>query len=328
MNLKDFPCEKYKKLRSLGSWPAAGHYYDPEQVKAVVAAWHAGRPLLVRGEPGVGKSQLASAVAQALDWQFISVSIQPLTEYQDLLWEFDAVARLAHAQILGNLTGVENAGLEQLPDSLQRERFILPGPLWWAVRPESAARQSVLANRDGNPYLVEKPANEGLVLLIDEIDKADANLPNGLLELLGNGDIGLPVETLAGERLRRPLTLITSNDERQLPPAFLRRCLVLTIKLPKQRQDFIDHLLTFAKAHAKTPIDAIAKVPEPVIEKAAEIIRDLREKTPDGSRPPGPAEFLDLLRVAGGLGGSPREMEDNMEDLHGIVLLKDVVRSD
>ncbi|NOX91415.1 MAG: AAA domain-containing protein, partial [Gammaproteobacteria bacterium] len=85
MKVSDFPCGKKVAIQSLGSWPAAGHYYERDQIKAVVAAWHAGRPLLVKGEPGVGKSQLASAVAQVLGWQFICINIQPRTEYQDLL---------------------------------------------------------------------------------------------------------------------------------------------------------------------------------------------------------------------------------------------------
>jgi len=328
MNLKSFPCGKEKKLIKLGTWPAAGHYYDPGQIKAVVAAWHAGRPLLVRGKPGVGKSQLASAVAQALGWQFISVSIQPRTEYQDLLWEFDAVSRLAQAQIVGALAGKHNNEQNALPASLQREKFIVPGPLWWAVRPTSAKRQNALADHSDDPYLVENPKNEGLVLLIDEIDKADANLPNGLLELLGNGDIGLPVQTITGEKLRRPLTLITSNDERQLPPAFLRRCLVLTIELPKSKEDLLAHLTKIAKAHVETNVDAISRVPSGIVKKTAELISDAREKTPEGEHPPGPAEFLDLLRVAGGLGGGEEEMEENIKDLHEIVLLKSVVAPD
>ena len=328
MKFKNFPSGKSKSLKSLGSWPAAGHYYDPEQIKAVVAAWHAGRPLLVRGEPGVGKSQLASAVAQELGWQFISVSIQPRTEYQDLLWEFDAVARLAQAQLLGSLPSGEAGISGELPESLQRERFIVPGPLWWAVRPRSAKQQCEKAGRPGTPYLVDEPKNEGLVLLIDEIDKADANLPNGLLELLGNGDMGLPIDSAAQEELRRPLTIITSNDERQLPPAFLRRCLVLTITLPEPGEELVEHLKKFATAHVQSRQDAIAKVPDSVVGKAAALISEWRRQTPEGERPPGPAEFLDLLRVVGGLGGEVSDMEANIDNLYQIVLLKEVAGGD
>lgn len=328
MRLQDFPCGDYKPLKSLGSWPVAGHYYDPEQIKAVVAAWHAGRPLLVRGEAGVGKSQLASAVAQALGWQFISVSIQPRTEYQDPLWEFDAVARLAQAQLIRNLPKVDPGRPDELPKSLRRERFIVPGPLWWAVRPRSAKDQCEQVDRKGDPYLVDKPQNDGLVLLIDEIDKADANLPNGLLELLGNGDIGLPIDRLEPEPLRRPLTIITSNDERQLPPALLRRCLVLTIKLPRPGEPLVEHLVKFATAHVQSRQDAIAKVPDTVIRTAAQLISELRAKASEGERPPGPAEFLDLLRVVGGLAGTEAEMKGHINELYEIVLLKEVAEAD
>jgi MoxR-like ATPase len=322
MKLTDFPCGQTRKLERLGSWPPAGHYYELEHIKAVVAAWHAGRPLLVRGEPGVGKSQLANAVAQALGWQFISVSIQPRTEYQDLLWEFDAVARLAHAQLLGALHKSGEVDLDKLPTSLQRERFIIPGPLWWAVRPKSAEQQAGTADRSGTPYLVDKPKKEGLVLLIDEIDKADANLPNGLLELLGNGDIGLPISTIDREPLRRPLTIITSNDERQLPPAFMRRCLVLTMKLETEGEKLLTQLKQFAQAHVDSHQDAITRVPNGIIEEAAKVIAKLRGLAREGERPPGAAEFLDLLRVVGGLGGDEAEMQQHIQDLHEIVLLK------
>ena len=323
MKLSNFPINTDKKLETLGSWSACGHYYHPEHIKAVVAAWHAKRPLLVKGEPGVGKSQLASAVAQALGWQFISVAIQPRTEYQDLLWEFDAVARLARAQILGALGEVETVKENGIPESLKRERFIIPGQLWWAIRPQSAEAQKGEAEQSLSPYLVKSPKKDNVVLLIDEIDKADANLPNGLLELLGNGDISLPVSVDEQEQPRWPLTIITSNDERRLPPAFLRRCLVLNLELPQPGEALEAYLCLFAQAHAKAKVDTIGSVPEEIVLKTAKVLSMLRLRTAEGERKPGAAEFLDLLRVLGGLGGTLKEMEENIDDLSDIVLFKD-----
>jgi MoxR-like ATPase len=196
------------------------------------------------------------------------------------------------------------------------------------VRPHSAEGQLKATDRKGTPYLVAEPENEGLVLLIDEIDKADANLPNGLLELLGNGDIGLPLGSVRPEPLRRPLTIITSNDERQLPPAFMRRCLILTMALPRPGESLINHLITFAAAHVEGKQDDVSKVPEAVIRKAAELVNELREKASEGERPPGPAEFLDLLRVVGGLGGTQKDMESQIDDLYRIVLIKEVAEAD
>jgi MoxR-like ATPase len=175
---------------------------------------------------------------------------------------------------------------------------------------------------------VEKPEKEGLVLLIDEIDKADSNLPNGLLELLGNGDIGLPIASVEEEPLRRPLTLITSKDERQLPPAFMRHCLVLTMKLESDGEALLKQLQQFARAHADSKQDAINRVPTGIIEEAAKVIAKLRGRAREGERPPGAAEFLDLLRVVGGLGGNEAEMQQHIQDLHEIVLLKTAVEGD
>ncbi len=316
MHINDFPT-KAIELKPLGSWPAAAHYFDPDHIKAVVAAWHAGRPLLVKGEPGTGKSQLANAVARVLKWQFISIGIQPRTEYQDLLWEFDAVARLAEAQLIGAQGQVSD---NERNAKLAKEKFIIPGPLWWAVRPKSAEIQSSKIEQKTHPVLGEKNANNGLVLLIDEIDKADANLPNGLLEVLGNGNFIPPVE-MESETPRKPLVIITSNDERQLPPAFERRCLVLTIKLPEPGEALVKYLTELANAH-KQHVEPLKKLPDETIQWAAELLSEIRSDTPADVRAPGVAEFLDLLRVVSGMKWSKQQAQREQALLRQIVLSK------
>ncbi|HYH67519.1 MAG TPA: AAA family ATPase, partial [Urbifossiella sp.] len=175
-----------QKLPDKVEIPASGdgqpgvHLFDEASVWAVRAALAANRPLLVRGEPGVGKSQLARAAAVWLNRPFLSVVVDVRTESQDLLWSFDAVHRLAQAQICGALKVTNPA------EWLGEAKFVHPGKLWWAFDWKDAKDQAEKV-QDPIPSCPEtwKPGG-GCVLLIDEIDKAESDVPNGLLEALGS----------------------------------------------------------------------------------------------------------------------------------------------
>ena len=117
-------------LAPLRQWPSSSHVFDEDSIEAVNAALAAGRPLLLRGEPGSGKSQLARAVASVLNWPFLSRVVNGRFEPEDLLYRFDAVARLSEAQ-MGKKTGEE----------LKAENFLLPEALWWALSSDSAKDQ-------------------------------------------------------------------------------------------------------------------------------------------------------------------------------------------
>ena len=163
---------------------------------AVNAAVTLERPLLVKGEPGTGKTELARQVAQALDLPIIEWSIKSTTRAQQGLYEYDAVSRLRDSQ-LGD-PRVEDIG-----------HYIRKGKLWQAF--EAAGKT---------------------VLLIDEIDKADIEFPNDLLQELDRMEFHV-YET--GETVRaqtRPIVIITSNNEKELPDAFLRRCFFHYIRFP------------------------------------------------------------------------------------------------
>ncbi len=139
------------------------HHFEPEQLMAINAALSASRPLLVRGEPGIGKSQLARAAAKALGRAFIQHVVDARTESRDLLWHFDAVGRLAEAQVMGALQvacpPLQNndpqdgdpaeLALKLLRKRLDPQQFLHPRALWWAFDWENAAMQA--GNVRGRP---------------------------------------------------------------------------------------------------------------------------------------------------------------------------------
>jgi MoxR-like ATPase len=284
-------------LAATGSWPATRHQFDEKSIWAIKAAVAAQRPLLVRGEPGTGKSQLARAAAHLLKRAFISEVVHARSECHDLQFHFDAVARLGEAQTLGLL---DRAG-DELMELLDPVRFISPGALWWAFNWSSAEKQFQKSNKAARRP--EKPEdwqpNSGTVLLIDEIDKADADLPNGLLETLGNGAFTVPyldeaVRVNAQDPV--PLVVITTNEERELPNAFIRRCLVLYLNLPEEGQALIQWLCERGRVHFENQCS------EKVRQQAAQqLVKDRDEARKLSLPAPGQAEYLDILRAVIGI---------------------------
>lgn len=279
------------KLPAEGRRPESVHVLDGDSIDAINAALAAGRPLLLRGEPGTGKSQLARAAAAALGRAFHSFVVDALTEPRDLLWRLDAVTRLAEAQLEGSLPG---QAVDALRKKLKEERFLQPGPIWWALDWPSAEAQATEAGLDHPSTPPHWSAADGMVLLIDEIDKADAAVPNGLLEALGQDRFVCPggrVITTPPD-VPPPLVVVTTNDERPLPQAFERRCLVHRLAWPEPRADLIQRLVEWGQAHFET-------CSGDVLQKAAGLLADDRDVMGSRSgRRPGGAEYLDLLRAA------------------------------
>ncbi len=276
-------------LPAIGSWPASCHVFEARDAYAIQAAVAAGRPLLVRGQPGVGKSQLARAAAVACGRLFVSEVVHARSEPQDLLWRFDAVARLGEAQALG---AARAADLRRALDPL---RYLSPGVLWWTFDHDSAARLHAYCRHPVRAP--EAPpgwtSDQGAVLLIDEIDKAEPDLPNGLLEVLGNGAFAVPyldapVRHLVGPP---PLVVITTNEERELPGAFVRRCLVLRLELPPTRTAFVAFLMDRGQRHHPQSSETVRR------EVAERLWDDRQEAQNGGATPPGQAEYLDILRA-------------------------------
>jgi MoxR-like ATPase len=263
---------------------------DDRVVAAVNVALATRRPLLVTGTPGGGKSSLARAVAAAKGWTYVEQTITSRTELADLTAGVDAVRRLADAQV-GRL----------LPDWA----YVRPGVLWWAFDPDSAAtrgghdaseiddpalREAVVAPDD--PREVRKDAS-GVVVLLDEIDKAEPDLPNDLLEPLDrftfHGPEGQPIDASADV-----FVVITSNRERRLPPAFLRRCVQLELS-----PDSPEFFAKVALAHFGERTDSR------YLDVAKLFVRYRDEAANRNRRAPSTAEYLDTVRACLTFGDAP-----------------------
>ena len=215
---------------------------------AVNAAVTLQRPLLVKGEPGTGKTQLAREIAVALGAPFLEWGIKSTTKAQHGLYEYDAVARLRDAQL-------GEAKAQQIGN------YIVKGKLWECF--ESATRP---------------------VLLIDEIDKADIEFPNDLLRELDQMEFYVHETRQTIKATQRPIILITSNNEKELPDAFLRRCFF--------------HYIRFPDAETMTKIvdvhfPGLKKI---LINDALSVFFGLRE-IPGLKKKPSTSELLDWLKL-------------------------------
>jgi len=215
---------------------------------AVNAAVTLERPILIKGEPGTGKTQLAFEIAGALDRPLYEWHIKSTTKAQQGLYDYDAVARLRDSQL----------GDDRVHDIAN---YIVPGKVWEAF--ESDVRP---------------------VLLIDEIDKADIEFPNDLLQELDRMEFYVYETKKLIKAKHRPIIVITSNNEKELPDAFLRRCFFHYIKFPDQKtmEKIIEvHYPGLKKALLKEALAAFYK------------IRDV----PGLKKKPSTSELLDWIKL-------------------------------
>ena len=242
---------------------------------AVNAAVTLQRPLLVKGEPGTGKTELARQVAQALGMPILEWHVKSTTRAQQGLYEYDAVSRLRDSQL----------GDERVKDV---RNYIRKGKLWQAF--EADAR---------------------VVLLIDEIDKADIEFPNDLLQELDRMEFFV-YET--GETIRarqRPVVIITSNNEKELPDAFLRRCFFHYIAFPD-----LDTLRRIVAVH-------FPGIKEALLTAALTQFYEIRE-VPGLKKKPSTSEVLDWLKLLLAEDLAPEDLKRDatslLPKLHGALL--------
>ncbi|RYG92327.1 MoxR family ATPase [Loktanella sp. IMCC34160] len=251
-------------------------YVATEDLKvAVNAAVTLERPLLVKGEPGTGKTELAKQVAAALGLPMIEWHIKSTTKAQQGLYEYDAVSRLRDSQL----------GDERVHDV---KNYIRKGKLWQAFEAEGK-----------------------VVLLIDEIDKADIEFPNDLLQELDRMEFHV-YET--GETIRarvRPIVIITSNNEKELPDAFLRRCFFHYIRFPDT-----DVLRKIVEVHHPG-------IKKQLLTTALTQFYEIRE-TPGLKKKPSTSEVIDWLKLLLAEDMDPADLKPEggslLPKLHGALL--------
>ena len=215
---------------------------------AVNAAMTLRRPLLVKGEPGTGKTVLAYEIAKAMGTPLIEWNVKSTTKAHQGLYEYDAVARLRDGQL----------GDERVHDI---SNYIRKGKLWEAFT-----------------------APELPVLLIDEIDKADIEFPNDLLQELDRMEFHVYETKETIKAVERPIVIITSNNEKELPDAFLRRCFFHYIKFPDR-----ETMQEIINVH-------FPDIQSILVKKAMDIFYDVRD-VPGLKKKPSTSELLDWLKL-------------------------------
>ena len=224
-------------------------YVTTDELKlAVNAAITLQRPLLIKGEPGTGKTMLAEEVADGLGLRLIQWHIKSTTKAHQGLYEYDAVSRLRDSQLGdGRVHDIKN--------------YIKKGKMWEAFESE-----------------------EQVVLLIDEIDKADIEFPNDLLQELDKMEFYVYETQETIKAIKRPIIIITSNNEKELPDAFLRRCFFHYIDFP----DF-DTMKAIIEVH-------YPNLKKDMIKEAMDIFFDVR-KVPGLKKKPSTSELIDWLKL-------------------------------
>jgi MoxR-like ATPase len=257
----------------------ADYEYDDSIILAVNVALATGRPLLLRGDPGSGKSTLAEDVARLLGWRYYEQVISSNLEAADLFFRVDHVSRIADAQ----------AGHK---DACERpELYLEPGILFWAFAPNKA-KDFRGKNPERQCWELDNGVARPAVILLDEIDKAEPDFPNDLLVPLGSLSFQVRTSNLdfvvQADTAMRPLVMITTNEERDLSPAFLRRCVVLRLQAPDEKR-----LVNITRRHFSEN-QLSKKALEILIKRYFELRNSAKSHK---LRPPSTAEFLDTARA-------------------------------
>jgi len=284
---------------------------------ALDVAFATNRPLLIAGEPGSGKSRLAEAIAALKGWHFLSKTMTSRTRLEELTVEMDHLRRMHDAYTRKN------------DDTSMKGDWVYhnPGIFWWAINHEGAksrGQENKALVRDygvtveyPGDFRQQKNDKHHTVLLIDEIDKAEPDLPNDLLEPLDRRSFGLPNgekvwgKKVDGKDAQEILTIITTNGERGLPAAFLRRCVSLVLEAPQEQK-----LIEIAKYHYPNAKSARVRA------VAAKILEFREAAKLQSWRAPSTSEFLDAVNACEGLDIDPDENNKVWQQIEKTILVK------
>ena len=251
----------------------ADYIAAPELLQTVNIAAALGRPLLIKGEPGTGKTMLARSIASGLAMPHVLWSIKSTTKAQDGLYVYDTVQRLYDGQF----------GDHDVSDIAH---YIKLGKLGEAFS-----------------------SSERVVLLIDEIDKADIEFPNDLLWELDQMEFYIPETKVTVKAVQRPIVIITSNAEKELPDAFLRRCVFHFIEFPDP-----DTMRRIVRVHHP-------RLEDKLLERALEAFYWLRD-VPGLQKKPSTSELIDWVQALAVGGVDPKDITARLPFL-GVLLKKD-----
>jgi MoxR-like ATPase len=245
----------------------------PDLMQTVNVAVQLSRPLLIKGEPGTGKTMLAQSIARGLEMPLIIWNVKSTTKAQDGLYVYDTVQRLYDGQF--GESDVSDIG-----------RYIKPGRLGEAFA-----------------------SDERVVLLIDEIDKADLEFPNDLLWELDQMEFSIPETHETVKAVHRPIVLITSNAEKELPDAFLRRCVFHYIEFPDEEM-----MERIVRVH-------VPRLDKRLLDLAIQAFYWLRE-VPGLQKKPSTSELIDWVQALARGGVDPKEIAARLPFM-GVLLKKD-----
>jgi len=258
------PPPGYKDEKGLTIYP---YLPSDELVEAVNLAITLQRPLLLQGEPGSGKTKLAQAVAFELDLPYLSWNIKSTSKAQDGLYTYNNLGRLRDAQLLALNRVTDPEEIQRLDDPKSYRSW---GPL-------------------GQGFMNKKRT----VLLIDEIDKADIDFPNDLLLELDEKRFTIPETKEEIIAKHPPIIFITSNAERDLPDAFLRRCLFHYIEFP-QRERLIEIVLAHFNISEDNPVVDLI---ETAVDKFSDLREFLQEEKGQGAKKVSTSELIDWFDI-------------------------------
>ena len=259
-------------IRTSGLETSKTYIASEELMRTVNIAMTLEKPLLVKGEPGTGKTMLAKAIADSLGMKLLIWNIKSTTKAQDGLYTYDVVQRLYDSQFGQNVDDVK--------------KYIKYGTI-------------------GEAFLSEEP----VVLLIDEIDKADLEFPNDLLWEMDQMEFYVQETKETIRAKHRPVVIITSNAEKELPDAFLRRCIFHYIEFPN---------LTQMKAIIRAHFD---NLDQELMQQAVLTFYNIR-RIPDLAKKPSTSELLDWLRALSAAGVDPSVISSEVP-FSGVLLKKD-----